>query len=201
MSRAVDSETIKDVSVEYPELMHYTNAAGLNGILSSQSIWATHASSLNDDEELKLFFNQRLPQIIHEVYEIYSRSRQSAIPPKIETFASEFAKDLGRLALDFNQTYLFSLCAPALKSIRRNGLLSQWRGYGTDGGYAIIFDTRLFKKLIKKESDAYHYQYMVFADVYYFDESHPSPIPPEIRQAEDQVRQWISECIGACQAE
>lgn len=194
MSKATDCETIRRVSDEHDELMHYTSAAGLAGILSSQSLWASHTSFMNDEQELKLFFDKRLPQIIHEEY---SQVGKSVIPEDIEYVASTLAKIIGQSTLKINQTYLFSLCAPHSHSIRKNGLLSQWRGYGTDGGYAIIFDGRRIEELLKKEFDTYDYQYGAFSDVYYFDASHPNPIPPEIKQAEETLRQRISKFIAA----
>src|SRR5258708_2396783 len=35
-----------------PELHHYTTFAGLEGIVKSNSLWATHYSSLNDSSEI-----------------------------------------------------------------------------------------------------------------------------------------------------
>ena len=36
----------------YPELFHYTTLGGLEGILKSQSLWATHYQDLNDSQEM-----------------------------------------------------------------------------------------------------------------------------------------------------
>jgi hypothetical protein len=41
-------------AAERPELFHYTNLNGLNGILESNSLWATHFSQLNDQTEVML---------------------------------------------------------------------------------------------------------------------------------------------------
>ena len=38
-----------------PELHHYTSLAGLQGILESGALWATHFSGTNDSMELDLF--------------------------------------------------------------------------------------------------------------------------------------------------
>lgn len=42
----------KTVYEEYSELMHYTTADGLMGIVTSKTLWATHARFLNDSEEV-----------------------------------------------------------------------------------------------------------------------------------------------------
>ena len=57
----------KTVEEQYPELLHYTTAAGLNGILRSGSLWASHASFLNDAEEITHFFDVRFHHIVYEV--------------------------------------------------------------------------------------------------------------------------------------
>jgi hypothetical protein len=46
---------------------------------------------------------------------------------------------------------------------RDNGLLSQWRGYGRQGGYCLVFDTAAIRKLISQEVGVYFY---VHADLY-----------------------------------
>jgi len=51
---------------QHPELFHYTGVAGVEGILKTQTLWATHARSLNDASEL-IAFRERLPRIIRPV--------------------------------------------------------------------------------------------------------------------------------------
>jgi hypothetical protein len=38
----------KAVYLEHPELMHYTTADGLKGIVTSKTLWASHTGFLND---------------------------------------------------------------------------------------------------------------------------------------------------------
>jgi hypothetical protein len=42
-----ESQSFQDV------LVHYTSAQGLEGILRSNTLWATHSSYTNDEEELQ----------------------------------------------------------------------------------------------------------------------------------------------------
>ena len=55
----------------HEELMHYTNALGLQGIVTSKVLWASHASFLNDPEEVVGFFSRVFPQILRPVVEHY----------------------------------------------------------------------------------------------------------------------------------
>jgi len=55
---AVEAQTSKQddsrqqVIKSHPELYHYTNAAGLKGIVESNSFWATYFGDLNDAQEI-----------------------------------------------------------------------------------------------------------------------------------------------------
>lgn len=70
--------------------------------------------------------------------------------------------------LTFHQPHIFSLSAITSDRVRQSGLLSQWRGYGTDGGYAIIFDSSKLEELLNEEVAQHFYQHMQWGDVYYY---------------------------------
>ncbi len=59
----------KPVYEEHPELMLYTAADGLKGIITSKTLWATHAGFLNDSEEVVGVLDNRLPMILRSVLE------------------------------------------------------------------------------------------------------------------------------------
>ena len=63
--------------------------------------------------------------------------------------------------------YVISFCTTSDDWISENGLLSQWRGYGVDGGYAIIFDTERLDSLLTAESEMYYEETIVFGDAQY----------------------------------
>lgn len=56
------------IADSHDELYHYTTAAGLSGILESRSLWATHTSFMNDEEEILGFYDRVLPRILHPVF-------------------------------------------------------------------------------------------------------------------------------------
>jgi hypothetical protein len=50
---------------------------------------------------------------------------------------------------------------------KENGLLSQWRGYGKDGGFCIVFDTSAFVTVLEAEFNAYNWTHLRIAPVHY----------------------------------
>lgn len=56
------------IAETHPELFHYTGIGGLEGIVKSQTLWATHAAFSNDATEIRAF-EARLPQILRPAVE------------------------------------------------------------------------------------------------------------------------------------
>src|ERR1700723_3779531 len=54
---------LKGIAEEHPELFHYTSAGGLEGILKTQTLWATNALFLNDRWEITAF-EMLLPELL-----------------------------------------------------------------------------------------------------------------------------------------
>jgi hypothetical protein len=64
--------------------------------------------------------------------------------------------------------YILSFCGQhSNQSINDNGLLSQWRGYGSGGGAAVVFDTEILEEIMDMESSRFEYSAMYLADVVY----------------------------------
>jgi len=128
----------------HPELFHYTTAAGLGGILKDKSLWATHSSCLNDEEEIFGFYDRILPLILRPIL------------PRISD--SDFEKNISgfkKAASLWHDYYITSFATTDDKLVSKNGLLSQWRAYGSDGGYAIVLDTAALDDVLRKEGEAY----------------------------------------------
>lgn len=170
----------KRVTEVHQELMHYTTGSGLEGIVSTGALWATHASALNDSQEITHFLDTRLIEIIREeaIGILSDLVQDPKIAQKIEgeggfdkvveQRTSTVAALLRKSMLSFHQPYIFSLSAITSDRVRQSGLLSQWRGYGTDGGYAIIFDSSRLEELLNEEVEQHYYQGMQWGDVYYY---------------------------------
>lgn len=80
--------------------------------------------------------------------------------------------------------YIFSFCAhnenePPYKA----GLLSQWRGYGADGGFAIEFDSRVLEELLEREGGTCSHSGLGLSSVVYGEAS------PEYEFLRDRVEQ------------
>lgn len=192
----------------HPELLHYTSIAGLVGILDSQSLHATHSAFLNDSTEIFLFFKHRLGRVLEsgiraelaadpklQVLPQFARTPQEA-DAVISRYATEMADAIRSTTLRFNEPYFACFSAPTSDRVRNDGLLSQWRGYGKDGGYALVFDTKKLEELLKSEAASFWYQYVQWGDVHYYqDDSDIVNAEPEIQAAEDALRGSIIKFI------
>jgi len=69
----------------------------------------------------------------------------------------------------FVNPFLFSFCTHSshLEYAARNGLLSQWRAYGTGEGVSIVFDTKALVEQLFQEADEYLYTPMGIGSVIY----------------------------------
>lgn len=198
----------KSLAEVHPELFHYTNAKGLIGIIESQSIWATHYAYLNDSEEIRHFLKHRLPALLRTVVNQYldkllkkGSIKQSDIDRKggrnevVDSFIQETRNVNEKILLNdaLAEPYIASFCTTSglEKGVRdqvaQHGLLSQWRGYGNEGGYAIVFDTKQFCELLKdigeKMKNSMH---AFFADVIY-SSSDPDHDPKFIEEFKEDL--------------
>jgi hypothetical protein len=112
-------------ATEPPVIYHYTNPAGLIGILSEGELWATDVQYLNDSSEL-LHAEKLHKQVLKElIAEAPAGSLQKTLAMK----ARERPPWHSRL-----QTYVVCFCAD-------DDLLTQWKTYGAWGsGFSIGFD-------------------------------------------------------------
>jgi hypothetical protein len=108
-----------------PELLHhYTDLAGLGGIIAAKALWATDVRFMNDESEVR-YSRKLLEEVLNEV------SSGLTYPPA----ATVTHEVLSALAASPTAlvTYAASFCEDGDN-------LSQWRGYGKRGaGYAIGF--------------------------------------------------------------
>lgn len=198
----------KSVIEGYSELYHYTTAIGLHGIVTSQQLWATHISYLNDAQELTGFFEHRLPKLlkvpvnsaIEEAYKSAAGRDHINTLGGVEKVKAELVSVLHTAIRDttlrFNQPYVTSFCGALQGHALDDGLLSQWRGYGPDGGYAIVFDTQGLQALLEDESKRFHYQSLYWGDVQYYERgTSPKVVLPETVEWESILHQAVERFI------
>lgn len=113
-----------------PTLFHYTTVSGFIGILRSKSVWATDARFLNDATELSYGFKY----FEAEVERLCSDER--------------WLRELSKMVLagPFPRTP----CIATMSYCAQGDLLSQWRGYSGNAGFAIGVDTTACYAILRK---------------------------------------------------
>jgi hypothetical protein len=162
-----------DFASSHPELHHYTNFPGLEGIRKSQTLWAINYRHLNDTKEVKVL-EEPLIEALTKRFSPLLEDRQRKSPHVREAIEKtgggigEIAADQAtRVVRSFYDTlfrssapfdlYVSSFCTHANDPYaKEHGLLSQWRGYGGGGGgYCIVFDTAALIELLQREFGAH----------------------------------------------
>lgn len=161
----------------HPYLYHYTNAEGFKGIVRSNSIWATHFRDLNDSSEifhLKTSLIEALSTKLLGDLKAYRSAgidnrrlveRNGGVRVLSKRLAAGWIDALYKSTFEKSESDragffgVSSFCSHAgdHEYERVNGLLSQWRAYGRDGGYCLIFDTAEMIRLLEFEKAKYFY--------------------------------------------
>jgi hypothetical protein len=165
----------------YIKLYHYTTYEGLHGILQTQSLWATNYKFLNDYSEIVLFRDKLITYVLPYVKKAYEGliidspdvngrldelgGLDHVIKHDTEVFVDSQYRATG------DEIYIVSFCGEHENPlVNSNGLLSQWRGYGSGGGFALVFDTKKLEDMLEVKSQKYEYSFGHFADLIYSDD-------------------------------
>ena len=202
------------VSQQYPELLHYTTLEGLRGIVSSGCLWATDATCLNDSGEITHFFDERLRALVLEDARNYAIElartpeylarmvSNGGIDKIVDMKADAWHSTLRRVTLAMNRPFVLSLSGPSDVRVQNSGLLSQWRGYGGDGGYGLVLDTVKLEAMLEAESKAHHYMQVQIGDVFYHGiEPQSQPAAPDVAEFEAIVHQGVARMMRGGTAE
>jgi Protein of unknown function (DUF2971) len=142
------------------ELFHYTTAEGLKGILKSQNLRATHYRHLNDSTEMGVVTSRIVFKFYDELNSFFrSNSAQfgKLNDTLLDQYANKQAKMMYQVSIDqvdaMSPVFMCSLCRHTAEDAWRSGVLSQWRGYGSVGGYCLVFDESEMLKLFDKLED------------------------------------------------
>lgn len=169
---------MKKTSDIYKKLYHYTTWEGLQCILHSQSLWATHYSFLNDYMEVVLFRDKLISLLYRHVRialeELVTESQDVSEYVRQYGGVVQAARHLAVVLVDAQysatsrEIYILSFCGePESLDVKENGLLSQWRGYGAGGGCALVFDTEALESLLMQESKLFQYDAGYLSNVVY----------------------------------
>lgn len=200
-----------EVYEEHRHLYHYTDWAGLEGILGSQTLWARHYKALNDTSEVQHMRGLLYRETHRIVNNIMRRDARRSF--KYKRFlkkhggVSKCSRMVAKQSVDifyrttfegddsgepFAEPYVVSFCAHTNhdRYVQDNGLLSMWRAYGNDGGYALVFDTKRLSKCLDSEAKYYGYSALYLADVIY-DDAEEGVLEKEIGQLVEVIRTFI----------
>ncbi len=125
-------------------LFHYTTATGLLGILTGSSIWASDLMFLNDSQEAVYARDLVFGAI---------RDMQNPLPDpehftnRLGQGGAEHFAEYQRYVLDGLTTAEFGIFVTCF--CESGDLLSQWRAYGSDHGYAIEISVDALHSAIK----------------------------------------------------
>ena len=140
-------------------LFHYTTADGLIGIFQSEEIWGTAYYCSNDASELTAGKG-----ILTPTFSLATHKMVQDNHPLAQTFSGrgidimEYARGFEQMiiGLTFSKlcAYITCFCKPTGKEDFLHGLLSQWRAYGVDGGYALQFSRKKLQAAVDKAYEA-----------------------------------------------
>lgn len=123
LGSGIQDDSINDAPLP-PRVFHYTDAAGLIGMLTSRTIWATDFRFLNDQSELSYTFD-----LAHRVlHDDYAAPRASAVEAAFLVAAG------GERPAVYATTPYYLACFTELENS-----LSQWRAYAGSQGYCLEF--------------------------------------------------------------
>lgn len=164
---------------DHPRLYHYTDAGGLRGIVQSNTLWATHFADLNDSTEVVHLRSPLEKALFKRFLEtLRSKKRQSLkVSRALQKFgglvasAQSLSKDLVDLLyritfedgeFEFGIPFITSFCSHSSDNAyeHENGLLSQWRGYGGQGGFCVVLDTTKLSELLMQEANAFNWTHL-----------------------------------------
>jgi hypothetical protein len=133
--RAVAAQPQVMMSAAPRTLYHYTSATGLLGILESRSLWATSIHQLNDATELQHAL------VLTRLYLASFRPKPGQHLGHDAWLHEAMMTGLDQLARI--NVFVFSLSA-------ERDLLSQWRAYCPEGGYALGFGLGSLRTLARR---------------------------------------------------
>jgi DUF2971 family protein len=177
-----------EIYEEHNTLFHYTTIAGLKGIIESQTLHATHYKFLNDSTEIISLAPKIEDLVAPAVREAFERLAQNPANRAkmdarggIDAIVAHDIKAVVRALYEVtyekrtpfrhSEPYILSFCGHVEPYEMENGLLSQWRAYGRETGYAIAFDTKRLCDALRADNAAHFYSACDLGTVVYEDDA------------------------------
>lgn len=122
-------------------LFHYTTNDGVSGILNNNSLFASLCGISNDSSEIEyaisVIYNIFRPHAEEYIYSHEKIGDLISDGADITSLPHSYLKLIVWSMLKTKRIFTISFCKHNNNQNYLHGLLSQWRGYGADGGYAI----------------------------------------------------------------
>jgi hypothetical protein len=141
-------------------LSHYTNRAGLEGIVRSKSLWATNFLDLADKRELLYGVAELLKPALQSVLDEVSVEKKitSSAERLFEQIDKQLYTDIrgqvGKVAS--GHLYVTSFASHQNSNHHRRGIRSLWKQVG-EGGYCLQFALADIKAAIARETLIFNY--------------------------------------------
>lgn len=175
-------------------LFHYTTARGLIGILTTGQLWNTAYYCANDESELaagkgvisSLFCKHTHDLILNSDPRIVTFANRGVDPRQ---YGENFEQQITSMALSMLGIYITCFCRPTGEEDFQHGLLSQWRGYAIDGGYALQFSRKKLVAAIESAHSTAGLNYDLMDVHYHLD----NPLKAEVMRHSDAFLRAYSE--------
>jgi hypothetical protein len=137
--------------------------------LSSGCVWSTAYHCANDESELATGRGALTPLFRNFTYKMIESDDPRVMKfggrgVDVMSYADNFESLMVSTALTRVNTFITCFCKASAKEDFSHGLLSQWRGYGADGGYAIQFSRQKLEEATKRLASVHGYD---LHDVHY----------------------------------
>ena len=122
--------------VDAPILHHYTDAFGVQGIVTSNSLWATATQFSNDLSEIEYAVSIAV-ELIEKTW-----GKKKRLGPWEKVLAEHLVRLFHTPLHSFGQPFIVSFCEDG-------DLLSQWRAYGAMSGFSLAFSPLVERDKVK----------------------------------------------------
>jgi hypothetical protein len=120
------------------KLSHYTDLNGLNGILSSQSIWATNFLDAKDTSEFFYAWRIMTEEALHIVMANTPEDMKvpnANVPEQATKITKQYREALIASTDDYGHMYTTSFARASTDDQEKRGLLTLWERYPGHTGY------------------------------------------------------------------
>lgn len=152
------------------KLSHYTDLNGLNGILSSQSIWATNFLDAKDPSEFFYAWRIMTEEALHIVMANTPedvKEPNANVPEQATKITKQFREALMASTEDYGHMYTTSFARASTDDQEKRGLLTLWERYPGHSGYCLQFDENDVHRIVELDASRSSYEYCAVAKVNY----------------------------------